>query len=85
MEPPDPARASSPDPRRIHWERGAGETLACGTGACAAAVAAARTGHTGRRVRVTLPGGALDIEWRPDDHVRMTGDAVEVFEGSIEV
>ena len=67
------------------WERGAGETLACGTGACAAAVAAARTGRTGRRVRVTLPGGPLDIEWRPDDHVRMTGDAVEVFEGSIEV
>jgi diaminopimelate epimerase len=67
------------------WERGAGETLACGTGACAAAVAAARTGRTGRRVRVMLPGGPLDIEWRPDDHVRMTGDAVEVFEGSIEV
>jgi diaminopimelate epimerase len=67
------------------WERGAGETLACGTGACAAAVAAARTGRTGRRVRVTLPGGQLDVEWRADDHVRMTGDAVEVFEGSIEV
>ena len=67
------------------WERGAGETLACGTGACAAAVAAARTGRTGRHVRVTLPGGPLDIEWRADDHVRMTGDAVEVFEGSIEV
>ena len=67
------------------WERGAGATLACGTGACAAAVVAARTGHTGRRTTVALPGGELDIEWRPDDHVLMTGDAVEVFEGSVEV
>jgi diaminopimelate epimerase len=67
------------------WERGAGETMACGTGACAAAVAAARTGRTGRRVVVTLPGGPLDIEWRDDDHVLMTGDAVEVFEGQVEV
>jgi len=79
-------RVAGPDALEMRvWERGAGETLACGTGACAAAVAAARTGRTGRRVRVTLPGGPLDIEWRPDDHVRMTGDAVEVFEGSIEV
>src|SRR4029453_2928752 len=67
------------------WERGAGETLACGPGACAAAVAAARTGRTGRRVRVSLPGGPLDIDWQDDDHVRMTGDAVDVFDGSIEV
>jgi diaminopimelate epimerase len=67
------------------WERGAGETMACGTGACAAAVAAARTGRTGRHVTVTLPGGDLDVEWRADDHVLMTGDAVEVFEGRIEV
>ena len=67
------------------WERGAGETLACGTGACAAAVAAARTGRAGRQVRVSLPGGPLDIAWLPDDHVRMTGDAVAVFDGSIEV
>jgi diaminopimelate epimerase len=79
-------RVAGPDALEMRvWERGAGETLACGTGACAAAVAAARTGRTGRQVRVTLPGGPLDIEWRPDDHVRMTGDAVEVFEGSIEV
>src|SRR5437870_998568 len=67
------------------WERGAGETLACGTGACAAAVAAARTGRSERRVVVGLPGGELHIDWRPDDHVYMTGDAVEVFEGRIEV
>src|SRR5262245_7349925 len=67
------------------WERGAGETMACGTGACAAAVAAARTGRTGRRVVVALPGGELEIDWRADDHVLMTGDAVEVFAGEMEV
>jgi len=67
------------------WERGAGETLACGTGACAAAVAAARTGRTGRLVTVALRGGELQIEWQADDQVRMTGDAVEVFRGRIEV
>jgi len=67
------------------WERGAGETMACGTGACAAAVAAARTGRAERRSIVALPGGELEIEWRDDDHIVMTGDAVEVFEGRIEV
>ena len=67
------------------WERGAGETMACGTGACAAAVAAARTGRTGRQVTVALPGGELAIDWRADDHVLMTGDAVEVFDGQVEV
>jgi len=67
------------------WERGAGETMACGTGACAAAVAAARTGRSGRRVVVALPGGELEIDWQPDDRVLMTGDAVEVFEGQVEV
>ena len=67
------------------WERGAGETQACGTGACAVAVAAARTGRAERRVTVALPGGELAIDWRADDHVYMTGDAVEVFEGRIEV
>src|SRR5688572_3598019 len=50
------------------WERGAGETMACGTGACAAAVAAARTGRAERRCTVALPGGDLEIEWRADDH-----------------
>ena len=67
------------------WERGAGATMACGTGACAAAVAAARTGRSRRRVSVVLPGGELGIEWRTDDHVLMTGDAVETFEGQVEV
>jgi diaminopimelate epimerase len=67
------------------WERGAAETMACGTGACAAAVAAARTGRSGRHVTVALPGGELEILWQDDDHVRMTGDAVAVFEGRVEV
>jgi len=56
------------------WERGAGLTKACGSAACAAAVAAARLGRTGRKVTVTLPGGGLVIDWREaDDHVLMTG------------
>jgi len=56
------------------WERGAGLTMACGSAACAAAVAAARLSRTGRSVTVTLPGGDLAIEWREaDDHVLMTG------------
>jgi len=67
------------------WERGAAETMACGTGACAAAVAAARTGRAERHITVALAGGELEIEWRADDHVVMTGDAVEVFRGRIEV
>ena len=67
------------------WERGSGETMACGTGACAAAVAAARTGRSERQVTVVLPGGELEIDWRPDDRVLMTGNAVEVFEGQVNV
>ena len=60
--------------RDSHMERGAGLTKACGSAACAAAVASARLGRTGRKVRVTLPGGDLAIEWREaDDHVLMTG------------
>ena len=56
------------------WERGAGLTKACGSAACAAAVAAARLWRTGRKMTVTLPGGDLAIEWREnDDHVLMTG------------
>jgi len=65
----------------VVWERGAGETLACGTGACAAVVAAVLAGQTGRRVLVQLPGGNLDIEWAEDNHVLMRGPAEKVFEG----
>jgi diaminopimelate epimerase len=68
------------------WERGSGETWACGTGACAAAVATALNKKTGRRVTIHLRGGDLAIEWREEDnHVYMTGPAEEVFEGTIEV
>ncbi len=63
------------------WERGAGPTLACGTGACAAAVASALNGRTGRKVRVHLQAGALDIEWCGDNRVYMSGPAEEVFTG----
>jgi diaminopimelate epimerase len=64
------------------WERGAGLTKACGSAACAAAVAAARLRRTGRTVRVTLPGGELIIDWREkDDHVLMTGPVQFEFEG----
>ena len=67
------------------WERGAGITRACGTGACAAAVASARTRRTGRRVHVRLPGGTLLIHWREsDDHVMMTGPIETEFEGVID-
>lgn len=65
------------------WERGSGETLSCGTGACAAVVAGALTGRTERHVRVLLRGGQLEIVWESDNHVRMRGDAVEVFEGIV--
>jgi diaminopimelate epimerase len=64
------------------WERGAGLTKACGSAACAAAVAAARLRRTDRKVRVTLPGGELTIEWREkDDHVLMTGPVEFEFKG----
>ncbi len=63
------------------WERGAGPTLACGTGACGTAVAAALNNKTGRKVTVRLAGGDLLIEWADDNHVYMTGPATEVFEG----
>jgi diaminopimelate epimerase len=65
------------------WERGTGETMACGTGASAAAVAASLKGLADRRVTVVLNGGELVIEWREDNHVYMTGPAVEVFEGRV--
>lgn len=63
------------------WERGAGVTLACGTGACASTVAAILNGKTERKVDIRLDGGKLEIEWADDNHVYMTGPAVEVFRG----
>jgi diaminopimelate epimerase len=77
------AQVASPDRMIVRtWERGAGLTRACGSAACAAAVCAVRTGRTGRRVTVTLPGGDLAIEWREaDGHVLMTGPVEYEFEG----
>ena len=64
------------------WERGSGETLACGTGACAVAVAGVLTGRTARQIVAHLPGGDLQLHWsEKDNHVYMTGPAVEVFSG----
>ena len=68
------------------WERGSGITMACGTGACATAVAAAITGKSGRQSRIIMEGGALDIDWREDDgHVYLSGPAVIAFEGTVEL
>ncbi len=66
------------------WERGSGETLACGTGASAACVAGALSGRTERKIRAHLPGGDLELDWAKDGHVHMTGPAVEVFSGEWE-
>lgn len=63
------------------WERGSGETLACGTGASAVCVAGVLTGRTGRRILAHLPGGDLELHWADDNRVYMTGPAVEVFSG----
>ena len=68
------------------WERGAGPTLACGTGACATVVAAVLEGRTERKCTVELPGGPLEIEWRESDNrVIMTGPAELVFDGVVAV
>jgi diaminopimelate epimerase len=76
----------SPERLRMRvWERGAGITLACGSGACAALVAAARRGLTGRRATVVLDGGPLEIEWLENDHVLMTGAWSESFRGEIDL
>lgn len=66
------------------WERGAGETLACGSGACAVAVAACLHGLTSNKVDIRLPGGTLNIYWLGEGEVRLTGPAVEVFSGEYE-
>jgi diaminopimelate epimerase len=67
------------------WERGAGITLACGTGACASLVAAVLTGNSDRRATVELPGGCLQIEWgETDNHLYMTGAAAPVFTGKMQ-
>ena len=63
------------------WERGSGETLACGTGASAVCVAGVLAGVTGRKILAHLPGGDLELDWAENDHVYMTGPAVEVFSG----
>ncbi|MBP5409757.1 MAG: diaminopimelate epimerase [Prevotella sp.] len=68
------------------WERGSGITQACGTGACATAVAAAQTGKAGRKSNIIMDGGTLTIEWRAsDNHVYMTGPAAFVFDGEAEL
>ena len=73
------------DIRTRVWERGSGITMACGTGACATAVAAALTGRSGRTSRIMMDGGTLSIEWREDNgHVYMTGSAEFVFDGEAE-
>jgi diaminopimelate epimerase len=67
------------------WERGVGLTKACGSAACATAVAAVRLRRTERQVQITLPGGELTIDWRDsDDHVLMTGSATFEFEGRLD-
>lgn len=68
------------------WERGSGITMACGTGACATAVAAALTGRSGRQSHIIMDGGALDIDWREDNgHVYLSGPATIAFEGTAEL
>jgi diaminopimelate epimerase len=68
------------------WERGAGVTLACGTGACAAVTAAHLAGRVGRQVRVHLDGGNLDISWDEScGHIFKTGPAQAVFKGNLEI
>jgi diaminopimelate epimerase len=76
-------RVNRPDDVTVRvWERGSGETLACGTGACAVAVAGVLTGRTQREITAHLPGGDLRVHWsEKDNHVYLTGPAVEVFSG----
>ena len=76
------AHVTAPDAIAVKtWERGVGLTRACGTAACAAAVAAMRKNLTDHKVTVSLPGGDLVVEWRDDGHVRMTGPVETEFAG----
>lgn len=78
------ARVEAPDRIRLRvWERGAGLTLACGSGACAALVNAHRRGLAGRRAAIEMDGGILAITWRDDNHVLMEGPVVTVYEGRL--
>ena len=79
------AQVLGPEAIRLRvWERGVGLTWACGTAACATVVAGVRRGLCGRAARVRLDGGALDVEWREDGHVAMTGPAATSFEGTLD-
>jgi diaminopimelate epimerase len=79
------AQIASPKRIRVRiWERGDGLTLACGSGACATLVAAVCRGLTERRAEIVADGGALEIEWRPDNHVIMTGAVATSFRGTID-
>jgi diaminopimelate epimerase len=80
------AQVLSPDHIRMRvWERGAGITLACGSGACATLVAAARRGLTGRKAVVEVDGGRLTIEWLENGNVRMTGPWTLSFAGEVDL
>jgi diaminopimelate epimerase len=80
------AQVLAPERMRLRvWERGAGLTLACGSGACAALVNAHRRGLTARRATVVMDGGELEIAWRDDGHVLMTGPVVTAFSGSVDL
>jgi diaminopimelate epimerase len=77
------ARLEADGIRLITWERGAGLTLACGTGACATAVAAIKSKRAASPVKVTMPGGSLTVSWEPGQAVRMRGSATHVFSGEL--
>ena len=80
------AHVLAPDRLRLRvWERGTGLTLACGSGACAAVVNAHRRGLTGRSATVTLDGGVLEVTWREDGHVEMTGPVATAFQGCFDL
>ena len=80
------ARVLAPDRIRLRvWERGTGLTLACGSGACATLVNAARRGLCGRRAEILMDGGTLEIEWRDDDRVWMTGPVATTYTGEIDL